>query len=203
MPCRGVVATMAAGISLIVGLGNPGGEYADTRHNAGFRFLEALLADSGTTLRSERRFSARLGRVKLAQRELWLMMPMTFMNHSGEAVTSFARYHKILPEQILVVHDDLDLSVGTVRLKLGGGDGGHNGVHDIALQLGSPEFVRLRIGIGRPPAGADATSYVLKKLPAAEHELLDAAIRAGLAHVDDIVHGEYQKVMNLLHTHSS
>jgi peptidyl-tRNA hydrolase, PTH1 family len=193
---------MAPGISLIVGLGNPGTEYVDTRHNAGFRFLEALLADSGATLHSERQFSARLGRAQVAGRALWLMMPTTFMNHSGEAVAGFARYYKILPEQILAVHDDLDLPLGTVRLKLGGGDGGHNGVYDIALQLGSPEFVRLRIGIGRPPAGADATSYVLKKPPAAEHELLDAAIRVGLAHIDDIVHGQYQKVMNLLHTDS-
>lgn len=198
-----MAATMAPGITLIVGLGNPGTEYADTRHNAGFRFIEALLADSNTTLRNERQFSARLGRIQVAERELWLMMPTTFMNHSGEAVANFARYYKMLPEHILVVHDELDLPVGAVRLKLGGGDGGHNGVHDIALQLGSPEFVRLRLGIGRPSPGADAISYVLKKLPAAERELLDAAIRAGLAHIGDIVHGQYQKVMNLLHTHSS
>lgn len=194
---------MAPGITLIVGLGNPGTEYADTRHNAGFRFIEALLADSGTILRNERQFSARLGRIQVAERELWVMIPTTFMNHSGEAVASFARYYKMLPERILVVHDELDLPVGAVRLKLGGGDGGHNGVQDIALQLGSPEFVRLRLGIGRPPPGADATSYVLKKPPAAERELLDAAVRVALAHIGDIVHGQYQKVMNLLHTHSS
>jgi PTH1 family peptidyl-tRNA hydrolase len=198
-----MAATMAAGITLIVGLGNPGNEYADTRHNAGFRFIDALLADSDTMLRNERQFSAWLGRIQLAQRELWLMMPMTFMNHSGAAVASFARYYKIPPEQILVVHDELDLAVGTVRLKLGGGDGGHNGVHDIVLQLGSPEFVRLRLGIGRPSPGADPTSYVLKKPPAAERELLDAAIHAGLARIDDIVQGRYQEAMNLLHTHSS
>jgi PTH1 family peptidyl-tRNA hydrolase len=194
---------MALGIGLIVGLGNPGAEYADTRHNVGVRFLEALLVDSGTTLRNERQFSARLGRIKLGERALWLMMPTTFMNHSGEAVASFARYYKILPEQILVVHDDLDLLPGTVRLKLGGGDGGHHGVEDIALQLGSPEFVRLRVGIGRPAPAGDATAYVLKKPPAAERELIDAAIHAALAHIGDIVHGQYQKVMNLLHTHSS
>ena len=198
-----MAATMAPGITLIVGLGNPGTEYADTRHNAGFRFIEALLAGSGATLHGERQFSARLGRIRIADRELWLMTPTTFMNHSGEAVASFARYYKFLPEQILVVHDELDLPVGAVRLKLGGGDGGHNGVHDIALQLDSPEFVRLRLGIGRPSPSADATSYVLKKPPAAERELLDAAIHAGLGHIDDIVHGRYQKVMNLLHSHSS
>ena len=197
-----MAATMVPGITLIVGLGNPGTEYADTRHNAGFRFIETLLSESGATLHNERQFSAQLGRIQLAERELWLMMPMTFMNHSGEAVASFARYYKVLPQHILVVHDELDLPVGAVRLKIGGGDGGHNGVHDVVLRLGSPEFVRLRLGIGRPSPGGDATSYVLKKPPMAERELLDAAIRAGLAHIGDIVHGQYQNVMNLLHTHS-
>ncbi len=194
---------MTQGITLIVGLGNPGAEYAHTRHNAGFRFLDTLLANARAGLRGESRFSARVGRVVVARRELWLLVPATFMNHSGEAVAKFARYYKVPAQEILVVHDELDLSPGTVRLKLGGGDGGHNGVHDIALRLGTNDFVRLRIGIGHPLAGQDATSYVLRKPPAAEQELIDAAIHNAHAHLGDIVNGHYQRAMNLLHAHKS
>ncbi|MFQ5755962.1 MAG: aminoacyl-tRNA hydrolase [Acidiferrobacterales bacterium] len=194
---------MTQGIALIVGLGNPGTEYAQTRHNAGFRFLDTLLAGNPGALRSESRFYARVGRVEVERRELWLLAPATFMNHSGEAVAKFSRYYKVPAQEILVVHDDLDLPPGTVRLKLGGGDSGHNGVHDVALRLGSGDFVRLRIGIGRPPAGQEATSYVLRKAPAAEQEMIDAAIHNAHAHLGDIVHGRYQQAMNLLHAHKS
>ncbi len=194
---------MTQGITLIIGLGNPGTEYAQTRHNAGFRFLDTLLAGNPGALRSESRFCARVGRVKVEPRELWLFAPATFMNYSGEAVAKFARYYKVPAQEILVVHDDLDLPPGTVRLKLGGGDGGHHGVHDIALRLGTGDFVRLRIGIGRPPAGQEATSYVLRKAPAAEQELIDAAIHNAHAHLGDIVRGRYQRAMNLLHAHKS
>ena len=194
---------MTQGITLIVGLGNPGTEYAQTRHNAGFRSLDTLLAGNPGALRSDSRFCARVGRVEVERRELWLLAPATFMNHSGEAVAKFARYYKVPAQEILVVHDDLDLPPGTVRLKLGGGDGGHNGVHDIALRLGTGDFVRLRIGIGCPPAGQEATSYVLRKALAAEQELIDAAIHNAHAHLGDIVHGRYQRAMNLLHAHKS
>jgi PTH1 family peptidyl-tRNA hydrolase len=193
---------MTQGITLIVGLGNPGAEYAETRHNAGFRFIDALLEGSGLCLRAERRFFGQTARLELGQREVWLLTPTTFMNHSGQAVVSFVHYYRIPVPQVLVVHDELDLPPGTVRLKLGGGDGGHNGVQDIMLHLGSTDFARLRIGIGRPAPGGDATAYVLKKSPLAERELIDAAISRARDHIVDIVHGHYQKVMNELHTHS-
>src|SRR5688572_8245926 len=116
------------GISLIAGLGNPGPEYAETRHNAGFRFLDAVLSGSSTRLRHESRFGGDVGRFNVGGKELWLLAPMTFMNHSGDVVSKFAHYYKIPVTEILVVHDELDLAPGTVRLKVGGGDGGHNGL---------------------------------------------------------------------------
>ena len=190
-----------AGISLIAGLGNPGSEYADTRHNAGVRFLDLLLAGRGVALKGEGRFSGRVARVELAGREVWLLAPETFMNHSGEAVGKLARFYKIPVNEILVAHDELDLAPGAVRLKVGGGDGGHNGLKDITAQLGSGEYARLRLGIGRPPTSAQVTGFVLRKAPSAEQALLDEAIHAALAQLDDIVHGQFQKVMNSLHTH--
>ncbi len=193
---------MTTGISLIAGLGNPGAEYADTRHNAGFRFLDALLADSNLALQTESRFAGRVVRLSIKGRDVWLLAPDTFMNHSGDAVSKLARYYKIPVEEILVVHDELDLAPGTVRLKKGGGAGGHNGISDIIEKLASPEFLRLRIGIGRPSSSAQVVSFVLKKAPPAEQELMDAAIRDALQHVGDIVQGREQVVMNALHTHA-
>jgi PTH1 family peptidyl-tRNA hydrolase len=191
---------MSHGIALLVGLGNPGAEYADTRHNAGFRFLDALIAGGGTRLKSEARFRGAVGRLTLAGRELWLLAPQTFMNHSGEAVGAFARFYRIPPEQILVAHDELDLPPGAVRLKHGGGSGGHNGLTDITEKLGSSDYARLRIGIGHPGTSDQVVAYVLRKAPPAEQELVDAAIRRALEHIGEIVQGQFQKVMNALHT---
>ncbi len=192
---------MAAGISLIAGLGNPGSEYADTRHNAGFRFLDMLLAGSGVTMKSERRFAARVARHQVSGRELWLLAPDTFMNHSGEAVQKLAHFYKIPPDQILIVHDELDLAPGTARLKTGGGAGGHNGITDIIEQLGTPDFARLRIGVGKPATASQGASYVLRRAPPAEQALIDDAIRAALDHLPDVLHGNMQKAMNGLHAH--
>ena len=193
---------MAQGISLIVGLGNPGAEYAETRHNAGFRFLDVLLDATGEKLRAESRFTANAGKLNLSGRDIWLLEPQTFMNHSGESVSKFAHYYKIPASEILVAHDDLDLPPGTIRLKVGGGDGGHNGLSDITEKLGTPDYVRLRIGIGHPGNAAQVVSYVLKRAPVAEQTLIDAAIVNGKAHLAEIVHGEFQKAMNSLHTHN-
>jgi len=190
---------LGPGIDLIVGLGNPGQEYAETRHNAGFRFLGALLAGSGQALRREGRFSAETAKLILAGREVWLLAPQTFMNHSGDAVSRFVHYYKVPPAHVLVAYDELDLPPGSVRLKQGGGDGGHNGLHDVIEKLGTPEFARLRFGIGHPGSAAQVVSYVLKRAPAAEQGLIDAAIAAVRAHIDDIVLGHYQKAMNALH----
>jgi len=128
-------------------------------------------------------------------------MPQTFMNASGQSLARLANFYKIAPEEILVVHDELDLPPGSVRLKQGGGHGGHNGLRDIISRLGSREFMRLRIGIGHPGSAPQVESYVLKKAPKAEQQQIDAAIDAALAQVDEIVHGNYEQVMNDLHTH--
>jgi PTH1 family peptidyl-tRNA hydrolase len=193
---------MTQAISLIVGLGNPGPEHAETRHNAGFRFLDTLLAGTGEVPRNESRFSAEVAKLRIAGREVWLLAPQTYMNHSGEAVGKFAHYYKIAPAQILVAHDELDIAPGALRLKIGGGDGGHNGLKDVTAKLGTPEYVRLRIGIGHPGSAAQVTSYVLKRAPAAEQELIDAAIARARNHIEEIVQGQFQKVMNVLHTHT-
>src|SRR3990172_855389 len=192
---------MEAGIAVIVGLGNPGPEYAEPRHNAGFRFLGALVKSTAATFRSEARFGAELARMNIAGRDLWLLQPTTFMNRSGDVVARFAQYYKILPPQILVAYDELDLPPGSVRLKQGGGDAGHNGVHDIIEKLGSPDFLRLRIGVGRPPSTGQGATYVLKKAPRAEQTLIDAAIDLTCQHLPDIVQGQFQKAMNALHAH--
>jgi len=192
---------MAQGISLIVGLGNPGKTYAETRHNAGFRFITALLRAVGGSLKAEKRFAGDAGRIELAGRQVWLLTPTTFMNISGEAVAKLSRFYKIAPENILVVHDELDLAPGTVRLKSGGGHGGHNGLRDIINKLGSKEFNRLRIGIGHPGAAHQVESYVLKKASKAEQQQIDAAIDAALTQLDEIVRGNYEQVMNDLHSH--
>ncbi len=192
-------ASTVGEISLIAGLGNPGAEYAGTRHNAGFRFVDALLARTGGVLHPEARFSGRAARIVVAGRELWVLEPDTFMNLSGDAVSRLAHYYKIPAEEILVVHDELDLAPGTVRLKQGGGAGGHNGVADVADKLGEKGFLRLRIGIGRPASSSQVVSYVLHRAPMAEQELVDAAILNALDHVDDIVCGRTQKAMNALH----
>lgn len=191
---------MDPGIALIVGLGNPGAEYAETRHNAGFRFIGAVAASFGAQLRSEARFNAEAARVVLADRDVWLLQPLTFMNRSGEAVARFAQYYKIPIERILVAYDELDLAPGLVRLKRGGGDAGHNGVHDIIEKLASADFLRLRIGIGRPPSSGQGANYVLKRAPAAEQKLIDDAIERARGQLPGIARGEYQKVMNVLHT---
>lgn len=191
---------MTQGISLIAGLGNPGPEYAETRHNAGFRFLDAALSGSGVSLRREPRFSGDVARVDVGGREVWLLAPQTFMNHSGESLAKFANYYKIPVGEILVVHDELDLSPGTVRLKIGGGNGGHNGLTDVTEKLG-PDYARLRIGIGHPGSAAQVVSFVLKRAPASEQKLIDEAIARAREYLPDIVQGQFPKVMNALHSH--
>ncbi len=191
------------GISLIVGLGNPGPEYAETRHNAGFRFLDAVLFGSGVRLRHESRFAGDVGKLSVGGKELWLLAPQTFMNHSGEAVAKLAHYYKIPVDEILVVHDELDLAPGAVRLKIGGGNGGHNGLTDVTEKLGSADYLRLRIGIGHPGSAAQVVSFVLKRAPASEQALIDEAIERARQHLPDIVQGQYPKVMNALHTTKS
>jgi PTH1 family peptidyl-tRNA hydrolase len=191
---------MTQGISLIAGLGNPGPEYAETRHNAGFRFLDAVLSGSGVQMRREPRFGGDAARMDIGGREVWLLAPQTFMNHSGESVAKFANYYKIPVGEILVAHDELDLAPGTVRLKIGGGNGGHNGLTDVTEKLG-PDYARLRIGIGHPGSAAQVVSFVLKRAPSSEQKLIDEAIARAREHLPDIVQGQFPKVMNALHSH--
>ena len=189
------------GISLIVGLGNPRPEYAETRHNAGFRFLDALLSGSNTMLRRESRFSGDAARFAVGGKDLWLLAPQTFMNHSGDSVATFAGYYKIPAAEILVVYDEIDLPPGVVRLKVGGGSAGHNGLTDVIEKLGSADCARLRIGVGHPGSAAQVVTYVLKRPPASEQKLIDDAIDRVREQLPDIVRGEFHKVMNALHTH--
>jgi PTH1 family peptidyl-tRNA hydrolase len=192
---------MAQGVSLIVGLGNPGRNYAETRHNAGFRFIDALLRQTGVALKSESRFDGEVGKTFIGGHDVLLLMPKTFMNASGQSVAKLARFYKIPADAILVVHDELDLPPGTVRLKQGGGHGGHNGLRDVISKLGSRDFLRLRIGIGHPGSASQVESYVLKQAPKAEQRQIDTAIDLALTQIDEIVQGNYGQVMNELHSH--
>jgi len=196
-------------IKLIVGLGNPGAEYTATRHNAGFWLVDQLARDAGTTLRDERRFHGFYAKARLFGEEVHLLEPQTFMNRSGQSVVALAHFFKILPDQILVAHDELDLPPGAVKLKLGGGSGGHNGLKDISAHLSSQQYWRLRIGIGHPRdlipeaarAGAkpDVANYVLKPPRKDEQDVIDAAIERALAVMPHVVKGELERAMMQLH----
>ena len=190
---------MSSEIALIVGLGNPGSEYERTRHNAGQWFVEALARAHGATLASEAKYFGKVARLRIGGTEVRLLVPTTFMNRSGQATAALAGFFKIAPEQMLVAHDELDMPPGTVRLKQGGGHGGHNGLRDIVACHGNnANFLRLRIGIGRPPHKDQVTPWVLGKAPASEQEKMDAAINAALAEVPLIVAGQFAKAMNRL-----
>ncbi|MFZ2207628.1 MAG: aminoacyl-tRNA hydrolase [Porticoccaceae bacterium] len=189
---------MTTGIRLIVGLGNPGAAYDRTRHNAGADLVQALARGFGVTLRHEARFHGSVARIPP---ELRLLVPGTFMNRSGQAVVALLQFYQIAPDNMLVVHDDLDLPPGTVRFKLGGGHGGHNGLRDIMSALGERrDFARLRIGIGHPGAGADVVSYVLRKPPPAERELIDSTFARAADVIPDLMGGDFDRAMRRLHT---
>ncbi len=187
-------------IQLIVGLGNPGPNYQDTRHNAGFWFVERLAERHGGRLLNETKFHGLLGRVRIGGSELRLLQPMTFMNRSGRAVAAVARYFDIAPEQILIAHDELDLPPGQVRLKQGGGHAGHNGLRDTMSALGSREFWRLRLGIDHPGDRSQVTNYVLGRPGRDEAEAIDAALGLAEGSLSDILAGRFSQAMNRLHT---
>jgi len=189
---------MSNGIKLIVGLGNPGQQYRFTRHNAGAMFVESLCDDYRGELRPDSKFFGLVDKIIVDSSDIRLLFPTTFMNKSGQAVSAIARYFDIPPEQILVAYDELDLPVGTTRLKTGGGHGGHNGVRDIIKALGSPDFHRLRIGIGRPRGkGIDYVLGIPSKQEAdAIQDNIDEAIRL----VPMLMVGDFQKAMGQLHT---
>ncbi len=188
------------GIRLIVGLGNPGAEYEATRHNAGFWWVEQVARDHGASLRAESKFHGLAARTSVNGQELWLLLPQTFMNRSGSAVAALARFYKIAPEEILVVHDELDLPPGAAKLKQGGGHGGHNGLKDIMAHLGTPNFWRLRLGIGHPGDRAQVVNFVLKPPLRDEQVAIDEAMDASLAILSELVKGQQEAAMLKLHT---
>lgn len=192
---------MPAPIDLIVGLGNPGGNYEQTRHNAGFWFVDAMARQSGT-FRSESKFQGDVCKISLSGHDCWLLKPATFMNRSGQSVAALAGFYKIPAENILVVHDELDLPPGVARLKQGGGHGGHNGLRDIIARLGA-DFMRLRIGIGHPGSKEQVVDYVLQRPSLADRQQIDSAIAAALAVMPELLCGEAQRAMNQLHSKSA
>lgn len=191
---------MADPIRLVVGLGNPGADYAATRHNAGFWWLERFAAECGARLAPESRFHARVARCKYGEREIILAAPQTFMNASGRAVAAIAHYYKIPPAQLLLVYDELDLAPGVAKLKFGGGHGGHNGVKDTKQALASADFWRLRLGIGHPEDRNAVVEYVLKPPSRAESVAIERAIDASLAVMPDALSGAMEQAMLRLHT---
>ena len=174
---------------LIVGLGNPGVEYAETRHNAGFWFCERLADTLGVRFAHESRFHGLVANARDAG--MWLLMPQTFMNRSGQAIGALARFYRIEPAEILVVHDELDIPPGQLRLKCGGGNGGHNGLKDTQAHLGTPDFWRLRIGIGHPGDRNQVVGFVLKPARREEQLLIDEAIDRALATWPLLARGDF------------
>jgi PTH1 family peptidyl-tRNA hydrolase len=187
-------------MKLIVGLGNPGSQYERTRHNAGFWLVDRLARSAGTSLHNEPRYHGLAARATIAGETCWLLEPQTFMNLSGKAVAALANFYKIDPADVIVAHDELDLPPGTVKMKLGGGFAGHNGLRDITAQLGTRDFWRIRLGIGHPGDKAQVHSYVLSAPRAEEQDLIDESITRSLAVIDSIARGDYEAAMLRLHT---
>jgi len=201
-------------IKLFVGLGNPGNKYEATRHNAGFWWVDQLAASTGTRLALEPKFFGVTGKLNSSQlninklssskfdltSDIWLIKPTTFMNGSGKAVAAIANYYKILPAQILVIHDELDLPPETVKLKKGGGHGGHNGLKDITAALETADFWRLRLGIGHPGERNEVVNFVLKAPLKDEQNAINNCIDKSLEIVPQLLNGDFESAMLKLHT---
>ena len=186
-------------IKLIVGLGNPGAEYARTRHNAGFWLVDELARRHGGTFRHEGKHQAELARVRIGGEDIWLAKPMTFMNRSGGPVSSVLGFYKIAPTEMLVAHDEIDLPSGTVRLKQAGGHGGHNGLRDLISAQGD-DFWRLRIGVGHPGTKNDVVDFVLTHAGKDEQRVIDETISAGADAIEEMLRAGAQIAMNKLHS---
>lgn len=187
-------------IKLIVGLGNPGRQYEKTRHNAGFLFLDRLVSDSNGVWVSESRFDGQLAEIGVAGNKVLLLKPGTFMNRSGQAVGKVARYYKLTPDEVLVVHDELDFEPGVVKLKKDGGHAGHNGLRDIIAHLGAKNFYRLRIGIGRPLVGKVVADFVLSSPSKSDWEMMLSAFDFAASCIGQIVTGDIVVVMNKMNS---
>jgi peptidyl-tRNA hydrolase, PTH1 family len=187
-------------IKLFVGLGNPGPEYEAARHNAGFWWIDALARDRKLTLVPERSYHGLVARMQVGGQPVWLLEPQTFMNLSGKSVAALARFFKIEPHEILVVHDELDVVPGQAKLKRGGSHAGHNGLRDIHAQLGTDDYWRLRLGIGHPGVKSEVISWVLKKPLKEQREAIEDAIARTLHAFPALVAGEMDKATLLIHT---
>ncbi len=194
------MAEPATKVRCIVGLGNPGSRYADTRHNAGFWFVDELARHAGGVFRAEAKFFGECCRVTLNAQDCLLLKPTTFMNRSGQSVSALAKFYKLLPGELLVVHDELDMEPGVARLKLGGGHGGHNGLRDIASALNSKDFLRLRVGVGHPGHRDGVVDYVLNRPSQADKERIDQALAEAERVIPEVLSGQLQKAMNHLHS---
>jgi peptidyl-tRNA hydrolase, PTH1 family len=190
----------AAGIKLILGLGNPGLEYRKTRHNAGFWFLDALCDKLGARLLSETKLHAEVAKIDFAGQRVLLAKPNTFMNRSGLASQALLQFYKIEPAHLLVVHDELDLDAGAARLKFDGGHGGQNGLRDISAQLGHGKYHRLRIGIGHPGHKDLVTPWVLGKASQAQELVINHAIDRALEVIPQMLEGHFNEATKRLHT---
>ncbi|KPN74521.1 aminoacyl-tRNA hydrolase [Neisseria sp. 74A18] len=187
-------------IKLIVGLGNPGAEYTHTRHNAGFWLIDELAWAWNARLKEEKKFFGEVARVTRPEGEIWLLKPNTFMNRSGQAVAALVSFYKIKPEEILVVHDELDIPCGRIRFKLGGGNGGHNGLKDIQARLGTPGFYRLRLGIDHPGDRNLVVGYVLNKPSAEDRQAIDDAIAKSIQGLPLVLSGQWEEATRFLHS---
>jgi PTH1 family peptidyl-tRNA hydrolase len=194
------VPALTVDIKLIAGLGNPGAKYTETRHNAGFWFVDALAQQCGARFLPEKRFHGEVAKVDIGGNSIWLLKPATFMNRSGMSVRGLAEFYRLQLENILVAHDEIDLEAGTVRLKSGGGHGGHNGLRDIIAQLGSRDFHRLRIGVGHPGNRDQVVDYVLHRPGKDDQQAIDDSIDDALRVMPKIAAGEWEKAMHELHT---
>ncbi|MEE9331841.1 MAG: aminoacyl-tRNA hydrolase [Methylophilaceae bacterium] len=190
---------MTAAIKLFAGLGNPGDKYTATRHNAGFWWVDLIAEQTNSTLTMDAKMFGTTGKLS-PNNDKWLLKPTTFMNASGKAVAAIANYYKIKPEEILVIHDELDLPAGQSKLKFGGGHGGHNGLRDIHAALGTPDYWRLRIGIDHPGDRNQVVNYVLKAPTKDEQTAIDDSVYDSSKIVDLLIKGEFEEAMLTLHT---
>ena len=186
---------------LVAGLGNPGPDYAATRHNAGFQFVDALAEALGASFTLDRRYKAAVGQGVVGGRRVHLVKPMDYMNNSGAGLAAVARFYKIDPARILVAHDELDLPPGEIRVKRAGGHGGHNGLRDVVPRLGSSEFWRLRIGIGHPGHKSAVAGYVLKRADAIAQRAIDEAVELALREAPTLIDGDVNVATKALNGH--
>ena len=194
------MAVRSIDLKVIVGLGNPGSKYTETRHNAGFWFIEEVARQYSATFRTEKKFHGEVAKITIEGKDIWLLKPDTFMNRSGLATQSLLSFYRIAAEQLLVAHDEIDLPPGTIKLKTGGGHGGHNGLRDIISQLGSKEFHRLRIGVGHPGSKDQVVDYVLNRASRDDQISIDRDIDDAVSIMPDLASGALEQAMHKLHS---